>query len=157
MSERMPMMGRPSAPHRHRITCSETTLRSRPKRALILTGDPHAKEALPPLIIACGFEPVRLSAIGDLRTGGLDSAAVLLLCEESLPDGDFRDALRILNHSARKIPVIVFSQLADWDGYLRAMQAGAFDFLRYPFLSGELQRVLRLVVPGLHPVTSSLL
>ncbi|MGB9464373.1 MAG: hypothetical protein WBR10_04620, partial [Candidatus Acidiferrum sp.] len=65
-----------------------------------------------------------------------------LLCEEVLPDGNFRDALRILATAARKIPVIVFSRIADWDSYLQAVRLGAYDCVRYPFRSGELRWIL---------------
>lgn len=112
------------------------------KSALILTGDEQACENLAPALTECGFEPVRLGFVGELRTGALDERAALLLCEQFLPDGDFRDALRILTIAAKKIPVIVFSRIADWDSYLQAVKLGAFDCLRYPFRHGELQWIL---------------
>lgn len=112
------------------------------RSALILTGDEQAGEGLPSLVTECGLEPVRLSSLGELRTGALDERAAVLLCEEVLPDGNFRDALRILATAARKIPVIVFSRIADWDSYLQAVRLGAYDCVRYPFRSGELRWIL---------------
>ena len=120
------------------------------KNALILTGDEQASENLAPELIECGFEPVRLSSVGELRTGALDERAALVLCEQFLPDGDFRDALRILRIAAKKIPVIVFSRLADWDSYLQAVKLGAHDCLRYPFRRGELKWILGQIIPSQH-------
>jgi len=116
------------------------------KSALILTGDEQTSENLAPVVTECGFEPVRLGSVGELRTGALDERAALLLCEQFLPDGDFRDALRILTIAAKKIPVIVFSRIADWDSYLQAVKLGAYDCLRYPFRRGELKWILGQII-----------
>jgi DNA-binding NtrC family response regulator len=120
------------------------------KSALILTADEQACENLAPALTECGFEPVRLGSVGELRMGALDGRAALLLCEQFLPDGDFRDVLRVLTVAAKKIPVIVFSRIADWDSYLQAMRLGAYDCLRYPFRCGELQRILRQIIRAQH-------
>jgi DNA-binding NtrC family response regulator len=116
------------------------------RSAVILTGDKHASERVPPLLADCGFEPICLGSVGELRTGALDKSAVLILCEDVLPDGDFRDVLRVLAAVPRKIPVIVFSRFADWDSYLRAVRLGAYDCMRYPFRSGELEWILRQII-----------
>jgi DNA-binding NtrC family response regulator len=116
------------------------------RTALILTSDEHATERVPPMLAECGLEPICLSSIGELRTGALDKSAALILCEDVLPDGDFRDVLRVLTAAARKIPVVVFSRFADWDAYLRAVRLGAYDCMRYPFHSRELQWILRQIM-----------
>jgi DNA-binding NtrC family response regulator len=116
------------------------------RSALILTGDEHASENLPSQVAECGLEPVCLGSVGELRTGALDKSATLILCQDDLPDGDFRDVLRFLTAVARKIPVIVFSRIADLDSYLRAVRLGAYDCTRYPFRSGELQWILRQIL-----------
>jgi DNA-binding NtrC family response regulator len=82
--------------------------------------------------------------------GALDERTALLLCEQVLPDGDFRDALRILAAAARKIPVIVFSRIAGWDTYLQAVKLGAHDCLRYPFRRGELKWILGQIIGAQH-------
>ena len=116
------------------------------RSALILTDDDHVSGNLPSLVEQCGLEPICLSSIGQLRTGALDDRATLILCDDVLPDGDFRDALRILTAAARTIPVIVFSRIADWDSYLRAVRLGAYDCMRYPFRNAELQWILRQII-----------
>jgi DNA-binding NtrC family response regulator len=116
------------------------------RSAVILTSDEHASERVPPMLAECCFEPICLDSVGELRTGALDKRAALILCEDVLPDGDFRDVLRVLAATARKIPVIVFSRFADWDSYLRAVRLGAYDCMRYPFRSGELEWILRQII-----------
>ena len=130
--------------------CGGRTAGGYEKSALILTGDKQACENLAPVVTECGLEPVRLGSVGDLRTGALDERTALLLCEQVLPDGDFRDVLRILGTAVRKIPVIVFSRIADWDSYLQAVKLGAHDCLRYPFRRGELKWILGQIIRAQH-------
>jgi DNA-binding NtrC family response regulator len=111
-------------------------------RALILTGDEKASSSLPGLVQQCGLEPLSLSTMAALRSCRLNSRISLLLCEERLPDGTFRDALGFLRGMAQPIPVIVFSRIAEWENYLEAMRQGAYDCLRYPFRTGELQWII---------------
>lgn len=129
-----------------RNTCGELANQRHEKSALILTGDDRVGENLPAIVSECELDPVRACSVGELRLGALDKRTALVLCEEVLPDGDFRDALRIVSSIARRVPVLVFSRVADWDTYLRAMRLGAYDCLRFPFRSGELQRIVRQIV-----------
>ena len=118
------------------------------RSVLILANDGHAATSLPLLVTECGLEPVRLNSIGELRTGAVDERVTLILCEEILPDGDFLDALRIVRQGKSRVPVVVFSRMADWDSYLNVMRNGAYDCLRYPFRHGELQWVVNQTVRG---------
>jgi DNA-binding NtrC family response regulator len=130
--------------------CGGRTAGGYERSALILAADEQACENLAPVVTECGFEPVRLGSVGELRMGALDERTALLLCEQVLPDGDFRDALRILAAAARKIPVIVFSRIAGWDTYVQAVKLGAHDCLRYPFRRGELKWILGQIIRAQH-------
>lgn len=111
-------------------------------RALILTGDEAAAAILPGIVRPCGLQPISIGTLAYLRSYHRNSTISLLLCEEQLPDGTFRDALNFLDGTARHIPVIVFSRIAEWENYLEAVRCGAYDCLRYPFRSGELERII---------------
>ena len=111
-------------------------------RALILTGDEAAAAILPGIIQQSGLQAISISTLAYLRSHHWNSTISLLLCEEQLPDGTFRDALNFLGRTARHIPVIVFSRIAEWENYLEAVRCGAYDCLRYPFRSGELERII---------------
>jgi DNA-binding NtrC family response regulator len=111
-------------------------------RALILTADEAAAAILPRVIQESGLQPISIGTLADLRSYHWNSTISLLLCEEQLPDGTFRDALNFLAGMARHIPVIVFSRIAEWENYLEAVRCGAYDCLRYPFRSGELERII---------------
>jgi len=65
-----------------------------------------------------------------------------VLSEDSLLDGDFRIVIGEMGRTVSKAPVVIVSRRDDWDSYLAAVGAGAFDFLAFPPTPGELERVL---------------
>jgi DNA-binding NtrC family response regulator len=69
-----------------------------------------------------------------------------VLCADELPDCNLRTAIRVLSSAAGGVPVIVLSHLADWDAYLRALSAGAFDYIACPPEPVEAERILRLAL-----------
>jgi len=123
--------------------------------ALLLGADPEACQASSEILERCGLKTLRLSSLAELREAIRERKPCLLLCEDIVPEGDFRDVLKCAVSSKQEVPVIVFSRLADWERYLDAVGLGAYDLLRFPFRTGELQGVLgraladsRLVFPG---------
>jgi DNA-binding NtrC family response regulator len=112
------------------------------KTAMLLGADPEACEVGSQLLERCGLTTMKLSTVADLRKGMAEQEACLLLCEDVLPDGDFRDVLKVVRDSRAAVPVILFSRLADWDEYLAAVKLGAHDLLRFPFRTGELQWII---------------
>ncbi len=61
------------------------------------------------------------------------------LSEDRLPDGDFHAVIREARRSATKFPVVIVSHRRDWEAYLSAVRAGAFDCVTYPVNPGELE------------------
>jgi two-component system, NtrC family, response regulator PilR len=62
----------------------------------------------------------------------------VVFCHETLPDGDFRSVVT----AAKSTPVVVLSRFAEWDHYLAALRAGAFDYIACPPDSAETERIL---------------
>jgi DNA-binding NtrC family response regulator len=112
------------------------------RKALMLAIDPGASQCIGEALDRCGFEPVLLSTIAELRSWIRKSDISVLVCEEVLRDGNYKDVLRVSRGVRSHIPVVVFSRLAEWDQYLEAIRLGAFDCLRYPFRTGELRWVV---------------
>jgi DNA-binding NtrC family response regulator len=111
------------------------------RKALMLAIDPGVSQCIGEVLDRCGFEPVLLSTVAELRSCIRKSDISVLVCEEVLLDGNYKEVLH-LSRSVGHIPVVVFSRLADWDQYLEAIRLGAFDCLRYPFRTGELRWVI---------------
>ena len=121
---------------------SNTTLldgRNEGRKALMLAIDLDASQCIGEVLERCGFEPVLLSTIAELRSCIRESGTSVLVCEEVLLDGNYKEVLRVSCDVGGHIPVVVFSRFADWDQYLEAIRLGAFDCLRYPFRTGELR------------------
>ena len=115
-----------------------------------------------PVLIVCSDTAQSNKAIEIIRRLGLryflctsltDARAMVdreifqfVLCDDELPDCNLRTAIRVLSASTGGVPVIVLSHLADWDAYLRALSAGAFDYIACPPDPGEAERILRLAL-----------
>src|SRR5262245_66019918 len=76
-------------------------------RALILTGDQAAAAILPGIIEPLGLQPIFIATLEQLRSYHWTFTISLLLCEEQLPDGTFREALHFLAGESRHFPTIV--------------------------------------------------
>ena len=62
----------------------------------------------------------------------------VVFCSDCLPDGEYAEVIK----AAKPTPVIVLSRLAEWESYLTALQAGAFDYVACPPYQLEVDRVL---------------
>jgi DNA-binding NtrC family response regulator len=58
-------------------------------------------------------------------------------------DGKYVDIVKLVGQSDTKVLVIVVSRTGEWPEYLTAIRAGAFDYLAYPPIPGELQRIIQ--------------
>lgn len=110
---------------------------------LIVTGDDCIRRTLGETLLLCGAVPVLATTIeraahhvrlGNLRFG---------ICEDRLPDGKYEDLLLLSHAAGDSFPWIVVSRTGDWPDYLAATDLGAYDFLAYPLINGELARIIR--------------
>jgi DNA-binding NtrC family response regulator len=79
-----------------------------------------------------------------------DSRAVLsrypicvVVCEDQLTDENYRDLVDAVERTTADVPVIVVSHLADWNEYLDAVSAGAFDYIGLPPRRAEIERAIK--------------
>lgn len=116
----------------------------------IVTGELDHWQKLSSIVSGCGFRAVRcesLAAAGQMLARHRFHAA---LCEDVLPDGDFRDLLHLLKDSGgSRTAVIVISRMDDWGCFLDAMVAGAFDYIAFPPYAHELERALAAAFAGI--------
>jgi len=67
----------------------------------------------------------------------------IVFCDDLLPDGTFRMVMDYAARCGTPMPVIVTSRRDDWDPFLKALNAGAFDYIAFPPLPGEFERIMR--------------
>lgn len=115
-------------------------------QVLIVSADPLQCEKTGEIARRLGLQSVSCSSLTDARARIDGQAFQLVLCGDDLPDCNLRTAVRVLTSSTGGAPVIVLSHLADWDAYMRALGAGAFDYIACPPDPIETERILRLAL-----------
>jgi two-component system KDP operon response regulator KdpE len=128
-------------------------------RVLVCDDEPHIVRALKVVLREAGFEALPAGTAAEalqVATLQVPDAAILDLV---LPDGDGVQVCRALREWTQ-MPVIVLSAVGDEDHKVRALEAGADDYVTKPFspreLVARLQAVLRRAAPDAgEPVLSA--
>jgi two-component system KDP operon response regulator KdpE len=119
-------------------------------RVLVCDDEPHIVRALKIVMREAGFDALPAETAAEaLHVASLQrpDAAILDLV---LPDGDGVDVCRALREWS-DMPILVLSAVGDEDHKVRALEAGADDYVTKPFspreLVARLQAVLRRAAP----------
>jgi two-component system KDP operon response regulator KdpE len=118
------------------------------RRILVCDDEPQILRALKVILRDAGFETVPATTAEE----ALDLAAVkppdAAIIDLVLPDGDGVEVCREIRRWSR-MPIIVLSAMGDEDAKVRALEAGADDYVTKPFgareLVARLQAALRRV------------
>jgi two-component system KDP operon response regulator KdpE len=107
------------------------------RRVLICDDEPQVVRALKVVLREAGFEPIPTSTVEE----ALDQAAVrtpgAAIVDLMLPDGDGVEITRRLREWS-EMPILVLSGIGDEEQKVRALEAGADDYMTKPFGSREL-------------------
>ena len=122
---------------------------------MIVSSDSLQCEKTDEIIRRLDLQSVRCSSLTDARARIDEQRFQFVLCSDDLPDCNLRTAVRVLTSSTSGAPVIVLSHLADWDAYMRALAAGAFDYIACPPDPAETERILRLALAQNPPPRSA--
>jgi two-component system KDP operon response regulator KdpE len=128
-------------------------------RVLVVDDEPQILRALRIILRDAGFEVLQAATVEealDLAAMRPPSAAIIDLV---LPDGDGIELTRSLR-TWSKMPILVLSAVGEEDEKVRALEAGADDYVTKPFgpreLVARLQAALRRSDPGTaEPVISA--
>jgi DNA-binding NtrC family response regulator len=107
---------------------------------LMVSSDDDVRRNLARVLRQCALAPVLASTVAESQ--------VALAGDEILDDGKSEDIVKLAVRSETKAPVIVVSQRGDWPEYLTAMCAGAFDYLAYPPIPGDLLQTIQNALLG---------
>jgi DNA-binding NtrC family response regulator len=110
--------------------------------ALVICDQGEDRDRLVVALLKCRLGPICCSNLQEARVLLLEKSFRVVLCGDSLSDGDFRAVLREVKKSTAHAPVIVLSHAAGWDSYLKALGAGAFDFIVCPLDAAEAERII---------------
>jgi DNA-binding NtrC family response regulator len=115
-------------------------------RVLIVSSDPLQCEKTEEIARHMDLQSIQCNSLTDARSCIEKQPFQFVLCSDDLPDCNLRTAVRVLTSATGGAPVIVLSHLADWDAYMRALGAGAFDYIACPPDPVETERILRLAL-----------
>ena len=116
--------------------------------AVIVSADLEAQQALANRLDECGLTAISASTVGEAEAILNLGFVSVIVCSDELPDGGFRDIVRRTARTPNKVPVVVFSRFANWERYLSVLRSGAFDYVLYPPMRGEIERVVRNALRG---------
>ena len=110
---------------------------------LVVSANDRIRGTLGEALLLSGMAPTLSTSLAEsgkhLKAGDFSVG----ICEDLLPDGRYFDLLQLQQQNANSSPVIVVSRTGDWEEYFEALERGAHDFLAYPLVPGELQRILK--------------
>src|SRR5271163_2608108 len=110
---------------------------SKPARVLVVDDEPQIVRALKVVLREAGFEAVP----AETASQALDLAAVrppdAAIVDLVLPDGDGAEVTRSLREWS-EMPILVLSAIGEEEQKVRALEAGADDYITKPFGAREL-------------------
>ena len=88
---------------------------------------------------------------GEARSMLRDAGVDLVLTDALLPDGTWKDAIRLVRQVAKGTPVIVMSRIVSMQLYLDTQDGGAADFIVPPMTPRDLAYVLTVAMARAWP------
>jgi DNA-binding NtrC family response regulator len=116
------------------------------RQILVTSSDSEYCAKLAEIAGRLGLHAVCRDSLSDARFEVDRQRFLVVLCGDDLPDCNLRTSVRVLATATGGAPVIVVSHLAEWDAYLRALDAGAFDYIACPPDHAEAERILQLAL-----------
>jgi DNA-binding NtrC family response regulator len=128
------------------VAFSDSVCRPRPMlsvlNGLVVSSDHEVRRKLAEILGDGDLTPILASTVAETRTALARYDVCMVLCDEFIVDGNYRAVIEIAEHAETKVPVIVVSRIGGWPEYLAAVRSGAFDYLAYPPVPEEVQRVI---------------
>jgi two-component system response regulator PilR (NtrC family) len=107
-------------------------------RILVISPEKEHHEKITAAMNKCGLISICCMKFDEARIVMDNEKFGVVFCHETLPDGDFRAVVS----AVRPTPVVVLSRFAEWEHYLAALRAGAFDYIACPPDSAETERIV---------------
>lgn len=109
---------------------------------LIVSPETSHRDKLADEVLKSGLRPVSCDTLAAAKTLITSEQFSAVVVEDSLRDHEFQTLMKDADRKSDRVPVIVVSPSENWDSYLAALGAGAFDYVAYPPSAGELEREL---------------
>ena len=111
-------------------------------RALVVSAELELRRPLVRILGTLGADVVVCNRLGEAEEILSRASFDTVFCDEHLPDGVYSDLIHG-GHSGNTIPrVILMTRQGDWDLYFQALAKGAFDVIRCPCRSTDVEMTL---------------
>ena len=104
---------------------------------LVISPEKEHHEKINAAMSKCGLSSISCMTFEEARIFVSAQKFGVVFCHDTLPDGDFCSVVS----AAKPTPVVMLSRFAEWDHYLAALRAGAFDYIACPLDSSETERI----------------
>jgi DNA-binding NtrC family response regulator len=118
---------------------------------LVVSADDSICGTLGDLLLRCCVAPVFAETVREAAREIAEGNVSFVICEDKLRDGSYTDLLHVQDAKGLSVPLIVVSTSGDWPEYFQAVDRGAYDFLAYPLIPGELERIIGNFLRYPHP------
>jgi two-component system KDP operon response regulator KdpE len=120
-------------------------------RVLVVDDEPQILRALRIILRDAGFDVLQAETAEEALDQAAQRPPAAAIVDLVLPDGDGIDVTRSLREWTQ-MPILVLSAVGEEDAKVRALEAGADDYVTKPFgareLVARLQAALRRADPG---------
>jgi DNA-binding NtrC family response regulator len=111
-------------------------------KTLVVIHDPPSVDALSERLAGRGLDLMFCSTISEAVRHLSREKFKAVFSQARLPDGTFREILRLADPHRSHIPVVVCSDFYDKNTYIEAMSLGAFDYIVFPYRGEEVGWIL---------------
>jgi DNA-binding NtrC family response regulator len=111
-------------------------------RVLCISGHPRNARTLSQMLDSLPLSFDQAETLEQARTRLAQRRYDAVLTESSLPDGNWRDVLRIVGEGSGDTKLIVMDPHADARLWSEVLNLGAYDLMTQPFYQPEVQRIL---------------
>jgi FixJ family two-component response regulator len=113
---------------------------------LVIDDDPRMRRAVSRLLGSYGYIAKVFASAKEFLAQELPSSPACLILDLKMPEINGLDVQRVLAQSDNDLPIVFVSGQADVISSVRAMKAGAIDFLTKPFDEKDLISAVRLAL-----------
>jgi DNA-binding NtrC family response regulator len=116
-----------------------------PPNILVATNDPEIRSNMAELLRTYDAKILWAKSVEEVKNIIAREDTAACFCGFWLVDGTYREVVRSLKRQRAEIPAIIVCAPAcphEYRDYLAALNIRAFDFICYPYRSGDLERIL---------------
>jgi two-component system response regulator PilR (NtrC family) len=117
-----------------------------PLRVLVVDDEPDIRELLELTLIKMGLDVVTAGNVTDAKALLLREPFNLVLSDMRMPDGEGIEVVEFIAEQALDIPSAIITAYGSTENAVKAMKAGAFDYLSKPISLAQLRTLVKSVL-----------